>query len=480
MFLHCFQFFIFVVSNSRRPAPKSIDEARRTYGPISEVKDFSCDICFVTLDSEQALRKHRSLHSTSWWPQLTLRNDSGKTSINSPPQPHRHSDTASSEENFVNHNASHSPMSVNSIPLSQSPRNFSGYSGSPSSSLSSHTSLQNQPPRNFSGYSASPSSSFSSHTSFLSQSPRNFSATSSSPLSSYSSNCSTPSPFKIPVPVTPSKLSTTPTKYLAPLNLSTQKNKAESSKNIPKSQQKLLTCTFCFLPLESQSALNTHLVSAHSFHGSVSPQSKQVSQNSAEQDSDIPQSPEETFIKAEPGLSPFGDDDKSCNKKLKCSKCSFKNNYEEVKQHQTAVHTDCEYMCDYSLCTFLFAKPSGLRKHLLKLHDEPDPYVCEICENMFSVRENYENHVCGKSPVTKGKSYICAYKCGYRSRSQWDVKRHSTKYCILNKSIVVKCKMCKNEFKQGDMPAHKEVCEQEQAESTRRKLRQRDGQGKVV
>ena len=138
-------------------------------------------------------------------------------------------------------------MSVNSIPLSQSPRNFSGYSGSPSSSLSSHTSLQNQPPRNFSGYSASPSSSFSSHTSFLSQSPRNFSATSSSPLSSYSSNCSTPSPFKIPVPVTPSKLSTTPTKYLAPLNLSTQKKRLSLQRIYPSHNRSclLVLSVFC-------------------------------------------------------------------------------------------------------------------------------------------------------------------------------------------------------------------------------------------
>ena len=121
----------------------------------------------------------------------------------------------------------------------------------------------------------------------------------------------------------------------------------------------------------------------------------------------------ETVVKMEPGTSP---PIAGSQQKYKCSKCNYRNVYDEVKQHPRMLHMDCEFMCDYTLCTYLFTTPNGLRKHMSKNHGQNNPFVCEICEQIFLLRETLEVHTCRK-PISKGKSLQCKFKCRYRAKS---------------------------------------------------------------
>ena len=148
----------------------------------------------------------------------------------------------------------------------------------------------------------------------------------------------------------------------SPLEIDLVKMKlTESPKVISKSQQKLITCTFCYLPLATEKLLNAHLLEQHKFADVGSHNSKAVSRNSNDAVNNVPD--HNSVVKMEPGTSPpiLGS-----QQKYKCSKCNYKNVYEEVKQHQRMLHTDCEFMCDYTLCTNLFTTANGFRKHMFK------------------------------------------------------------------------------------------------------------------
>ena len=271
---------------------------------------------------------------------------------------------------------------------------------------------------------------------------------------------------------TPSKQNATPSKISAKINL-------PPPKHIPKSQQNLFNCSFCFLPLENEKNLNAHLLQQHNYDPSLS-----------QNDNNVDLSPKENkIIKLEPGTSPPNPE--SAEKiKYKCTKCSFRNTYAVVKEHQHMEHSDCGYMCDYTLCTYLFTTVNGLRKHLLKSHGKKNPFVCEICEKIFYFRGNYKGHECGKSPIAGGKRFQCKFKCGYRASTEWDVKRHTQNHCPLNPKIMVRCRICKKDFGQFDFPVHKEQYHQKELVQTRhnadavyrneRSLRQRDENGKVA
>ena len=87
-------------------------------------------------------------------------------------------------------------------------------------------------------------------------------------------------------------------------------------------------------------------------------------------------------IKLEPGTSPPNPE--SAEKiKYKCTKCSFRNTYTVVKEHQVRQHSDCSYMCNYTMCTYLFTTVNGIKKHLLKSHSENNPFMCEFGEKVF-------------------------------------------------------------------------------------------------
>ena len=148
-----------------------------------------------------------------------------------------------------------------------------------------------------------------------------------------------------------------------------------------------------------------------------------------------------TVVKMEPGTSP---PIAGSQQKYKCSKCNYRNVYDEVKQHQRMLHTDCEFMCNYTLYTYLFTTANGLRKHMSKKHEKPP------------------------------------FKCGYRAKSNWDVNRHGNDHCVLNPDRKVKCRQCNMFIAQSEIAQHKEEYHQPELVNTRRNLRQRDNSGKVV
>ena len=151
-----------------------------------------------------------------------------------------------------------------------------------------------------------------------------------------------------------------------------------------------------------------------------------------------------------------------------------------MKQHQRMLHTDCEFMCDYTLCTYLFTTANELRKHMSKNHGQHNPFVCEICEQIFFQHETLEAHTCRKSPISKGKSLQCKFKCRYRAKSNWDVNHHGNDHCVLNPDRKVKCRQCNMFIAQSEIAQHKEEYHQPELVNTRRNLRQRDNSGKVV
>ena len=361
----------FVASASRRPVAKTVEKALQP-----TLQEFNCEICYATLHSQEALDRHKSLHTKSWWPATS---------------PQRLKSEIHPQNSFSD--------SANCMDLL------------------------------------------------------------AKPIQKATSNSVTPTQFQLQSP--PKRNN----QFQTDSSVRDLCKVTSSPKNVPKSQQKLYSCTFCFSPLETEKMLNMHLAEFHNFDGSVS-------QNSQSQGQD-------KCVKLEPGTSP--PDEKIARKlKYKCSKCSYKNYFQEVKQHQRTVHSECEYMCDYLLCTYLFTTPNGLRKHMLKSHDEPNPFVCEICEQIFFLQESLDEHTCGRSPISKGKSHICRYKCGYRAPSDWDVKRHAKKHCVLNPDIIVKCRQCKVEIPQGDFQQHKEDHHKQELVNTRRNLRQRNANGKVA
>ena len=282
------------------------------------------------------------------------------------------------------------------------------------------------------------------------------------------SHFQTPSKFQSP---TQSQIASSPLK----IDLLAKKKLTDSPKVIAKSQQKLITCTFCFLPLATEKLLKAHLLEKHQLANAGSHNSNAMSRNSNNSVNNVPD--HETLVKMEPGtLTPIV----GSQQKYKCSKCNYRNVYDEVKQHQRMLHTDCEFMCDYTLCTYLFTTANGLRKHMSKNHGQHNPFICEICGQIFLQHETLEAHTCCRSPISKGKSLQCKFKCGYRAKSNWDVNRHGNEHCVLNPDCKVKCRQCNVFIAQSEIAQHKEEYHQPELVNTRRNLRQCDNSGKVV
>ena len=227
--------------------------------------------------------------------------------------------------------------------------------------------------------------------------------------------------------------------------------------------------------MATEKLLNAHLLEKHQFANAGSHNSNAMSRNSNDSVNNAPD--HETVVKMEPGTSP---PIAGSQQKYKCSKCNYRNVYDEVKQHQRMLHMDCEFMCDYTLCTYLFTTPNGLRKHMSKNHGQNNPFVCEISEQIFLQCETLEAHTCHKSPISKGKSLQCKFKCRYRAKSNWDVNRHGNEHCVLNPDHKVKCRQCNVFIAQSEIAQHKEDYHQPALVNTRHNLRQHDNTGKVV
>ena len=282
------------------------------------------------------------------------------------------------------------------------------------------------------------------------------------------SHFQTPSKFQSPMQ---SQIASSPLK----IDLLVKKKLTDSLKVIAKSQQKLITCTFCFLPLATEKLLNAHLLEKHQFADAGSCNSNAMSRNSNDSVNNAPD--HETVVKMEPETSP---PIAGSQQKYRYSKCNYRNVYDKVKQHRRMLHMDCKFMCDYTLCTYLFTTANGLRKHMSKNHGQNNPFVCEICEQIFLQHETLEAHTCHKSPISKGKSLQCKFKCGYKAKSNWDVNRHGNDHCVLNPDRKVKCRQCNMFIAQSEIAQHKEDYHQPELVNTRRNLRQCDNTGKVV
>ena len=383
-------------------------------------EDFVCDICRASISSEQQLVKHRQIHSQSWWPSTRAY---GNNSLVSPP---RHT--------LIDTHPQNSSEVLNNI--------FGSKLTTPSKFQNTFRDEENSSPH---------SNQFLTPTKY--QSPSHF---------------QTPSKFQSPMQ---SQIASSPLE----IDLLVKKKLTDSLKVIAKSQQKLITCTFCFLPLATEKLLKAHLLEKHQFADVGSRNSNAMSRNSNDSVNNGPD--HETVVKMEPGTSP---PIAGSQQKYKCSKCNYRNVYDEVKQHQRMLHTDCKFMCDYTLCTYLFTTANGLRKHMSKNHGQHNPFICEICEQIFLQCETLEVHTCRKSPISKGKSLQCKFKCGYRAKSNWDVNRHGNDHCVLNPDRKVKCRQCNMFIAQSEIAQHKEEYHQPELVNTRRNLRQCDNSGKVV
>ena len=366
-------------------------------------EDFICDICHTSISSEQQLVKHRQIHLQSWWPSTRTR-AYGNNSLVSP-----------SQHTLIDTHLQNSSEVLNNI--------FGSKLTTPSKFQNTFRDEENSSPH---------SNQFLTPTKY--QSPSHF---------------QTPSKFQNPKifqSPTQSQIASSPLQ----IDLLAKKKLTDSPKVIAKSQQKLIICTFCFLPLATEKLLNAHLLEKHQFADAGSCNSNAMSRNSNDSVNNAPD--HETVVKMEPETSPpiVGS-----QQKYKCSKCNYRNVYDKVKQHQTTLHTDCEFMCDNTLCTYLFTTANGLRKHMSKNHGQNNPFVCEICEQIFLQCETLEVHTCHKSPISKGKSLQCKFKCGYRAKSNWDVNCHGNDHCILNPDRKVKCRQCNMFIAQSEMHSTK-------------------------
>ena len=136
--------------------------------------------------------------------------------------------------------------------------------------------------------------------------------------------------------------------------------------------------------------------------------------------------------------------------------------------------------CVIHFVYIFFTTPNGLRKHMFKNHGQTNPFVCEICEQLFLQHESLELHTCHKLPISKGKSLQCKFKCGYRAKSTWDINCHGNEHCVLNPDCNVKCRQCNVFIAQSEIAQHKEEYHQPELVNTRCNLRQHDNSGKVV
>ena len=105
----------------------------------------------------------------------------------------------------------------------------------------------------------------------------------------------TPKIFQSPMQ---SQIASSPLK----IDLLAKKKLTDSPKVIAKSKQKLIICTFCFLPLATEKLLNAHLLEKHQFADAGSCNSNAMSCNSNDSVNNAPH--HETVVKMEPGTSP--------------------------------------------------------------------------------------------------------------------------------------------------------------------------------
>ena len=316
----CFSIFFFFLQ-------QILDDAQSP-----DPEDFVCDICRASISYEQQLVKHRQIHSQSWWPSTRTR-ASGNNSLVSPPW-----------RTLIDMHLQNSSEALNHI--------FGSKFTTPSKFQNTFRDEENSSPH---------SNQFLTPTKY--QSP---------------THSQTPSKFPNPK-IFQSPMQSQDASSPLEIDLLAKKKLTDSPKVIAKSQQKLITCTFCFLSLATEKLLNAHLLEKHQFADTGSRNSNSVSRYSNDSVNNVPD--HETVVKMEPGTSPpiLGS-----QQKYKCSKCNYRNVYDEVKQHQRTLHTDCEFMCDYTLCTYLFTTANGLRKHMFKNHGQTNPFVVKFVSKYFS------------------------------------------------------------------------------------------------
>ena len=209
-------------------------------------EDFVCNICHASISSEQQLVKHRQIHLQSWWP---LTRAYGNNSLVSPPQC-----------TLIDTHLQNSSEVLNNI--------FGSKLTTPSKFQNTFRDKENSSPH---------SNQFLTPTKY--QSPSHF---------------QTPSKFQSP---TQSQIASSPLK----IDLLVKKKLTDSLKVIAKSQQKLIICTFCFLPLATEKLLKAHLLERHQFADAGSCNSNAMSHNSNDSVNNVPD--HETVVKMEPRTS---------------------------------------------------------------------------------------------------------------------------------------------------------------------------------
>ena len=290
-------FFFFAANPQRHPAKKTLVEAQSP-----DPEDFVFDICCASISSEQQLVKHRQIHSQSWWPSTRTRAYSNNSLV-SPP---RHT--------LIDMHLQNLSEALNHI--------FGSKLTTPSKFQNTFRDEENSSPH---------SNQFLTPTKY--QSPSHF---------------QTPSKFQNPKifqSPTQSQNASSPLK----IDLLAKKKLTDSPKVISKSQQKLITCTFCFLPLATEKLLNAHLLEKHQFANAGSCNSNAMSCNSNDSVNNAPD--HETVVKMEPGTSPPISGSRQKYKPVNVIIEMFMMRWNNIREHYTRTASSCVI----PLCVHIFS-----------------------------------------------------------------------------------------------------------------------------
>jgi len=162
--------------------------------------------------------------------------------------------------------------------------------------------------------------------------------------------------------------------------------------------------------------------------------------------------------------------------KIECDECGLKlSNEKTLEGHKLKVHGEQRlYSCELcgksvkninshmkfhgektlqcSLCPATFHVSSGLKNHIMRIHEGIKPYECEICQHRSSDRSDHNKHMKTHSDA---KPYPCD-QCGKMFKNEQSLKLHMETHNAARKAF--KCEDCdKTYFDKYRLKEHKRI-----------------------